>query len=229
LAEEVALYFGKSVDYVVDYWFDSTQRLKTEWLKKKPKTKHDIIDFYNTNTTYIYELSYWHTLHMNLGLIENARSLQEALTRPGRMYLDFGGGTGSNIILFASHGFECTLADISTTMLDFARWRFERRKIEARLIDTKVESLPHETFDFVTAVEILEHVPNPLEIMSTIAAATKPGGIIVAWVPFYKDELRPMHLITDERMADRFSDELGLNEIWREDNMLIRYYQKPID
>jgi SAM-dependent methyltransferase len=228
LAEEVALYFGKSVDEVVDFWYTSTERLTEEWLTQKPQNEVEITHYYNTNTTYIYELSYWHTLHMNLGLIENVRSLQKALEAPGRKYLDFGGGIGANSILFNAHGFDTTLADISSSLLDFARWRFERRQVKATIIDTKVERLPPEKFDFVTAVEVLEHVTNPVAVMQTIMNATKPGGIIVAWVPFVEDPLRPMHIVTDMNVAERFVSELGLEEIWREDGMLIRYYRKPI-
>jgi hypothetical protein len=38
-------------------------------------------------------------------------------------YLDFGSGVGSGGILFARHGFEVTLADISSTLLGFSPWR----------------------------------------------------------------------------------------------------------
>lgn len=227
LAEEVADYFGKTVDEVVDYWYYSTRRLEEDWDRQNPQTAEEITQYYNTNTNYIYELSLWHTLHMNLGLIENVRSLQKALEFPGRKYLDFGGGTGSNIVLFSNHGFDCTIADISSTLLAFAKWRFAHRGIQARVIDTKMEPLPDNEFDFVTAVEVLEHVPNPVETMHTIVKATKPGGIIVAWLPFFEDELRPMHIVTDITIADRFTSELGLQEIWRDEGMLIRYYRKP--
>jgi len=37
-----------------------------------------------------------------------------------------------------------------------------------------------------------------------------------------------MHLVTDINVAERFETELGLEEIWREDNMLIRYYRKSV-
>jgi ubiquinone/menaquinone biosynthesis C-methylase UbiE len=141
--------------------------------------------------------------------------------------LDFGGGTGSNIILFNKHGFDCTIADVSTSLLNFAKWRFERRGINVKIIDTKVQELPAEEYDFVTAVEILEHVTNPVEIMRKIVKATKPGGIIVAWIPFFEDDLRPMHVTTDVNIAERFVSELGLEEVWREDIMMIRYYRKP--
>lgn len=226
LAEEVAGYFGTTVDEVVDFWYDSTPRLRDEWIEQHPTTSEDIIHYYDTSTTYIYELSYWHTLHMNLGLIEHARSVELALSHGGRRYLDFGGGTGSNIILFHKYGFECTLADISTSLLSFARSRFERRGIaDATIIDLKSGALPDDYFDFVTAVEVLEHVPDPLETMHSIVRATKPGGLISAWVPFFDDDLRPQHIVTDMGVADRFST-FGLTEVSRDDAMLIRIYRK---
>jgi len=225
IAEEVADYFGKSVDEVVEFWYYSTKQLKLEWDALNPQTEEDILSYYDKNTTYIYELSYWHTLHKNLGLIENARSLELALSHPGRKYLDFGGGTGSNIILFHKHGFECALADISTSLLNFAKARFKRREINCRVVDLKADSLPDEYFDFVTAVEILEHTPHPVEIMKQIVRATKKGGLITAWIPFFKDELRPMHLVTNINVAEQFLA-LGLFEVSRDDQMLIRVYQK---
>ncbi len=228
IAEEVAEYFGESVDHVIDYWYYSTEKLKDEWNALSPTTDEEIINFYDSNITYIYELSYWHTLHMNLGLIENVRSLEKAINRPGRRYLDFGGGTGSNIILFSTHGFDCTLADISTSMLDFANWRFINRGIDCSIVDLKESLLPEEYYDFVTAVEVLEHVKNPVDIMQKIVKVTKPGGIIVAWVPFYADELRPMHLVNELSVADNFVSDLGLVEVWRDEQMMIRHYQKPM-
>lgn len=33
------------------------------------------------------------------------------------------------------------------------------------------------TFDVVTAIEVLEHIPNPLAVLRTIRAALKPGGL----------------------------------------------------
>jgi 2-polyprenyl-3-methyl-5-hydroxy-6-metoxy-1,4-benzoquinol methylase len=227
LAEEVALYFGQSIDQVIDRWRAATERLKKEWIEQNPQTEAEIVAYYNTNATYIYELSYWHSLYMNPAAIENARSLQKALSLSGRSYLDFGGGIGSNIILFNRHGFDCTLADISSSLLKFAQWRFERRQIRAKIIDMKLETLPDNEYDFVTVVETLEHVEDPVQLMRTITAATKPGGVIVAWTPFYHDELRPMHIATDLSLVEQFVSVLGLEEISRDDGMFIRYYRKP--
>ena len=225
IAEELSEYFGKTVDQVIDFWYYSTEELKKEWEMQNPQCEEDVIDFYNKNTTYIYELSFWHTLHMNLGLIENVRSLELALKNKGRRYLDYGGGTGSNIILFGAHGFKCTLADVSSTILDFARWRLNKKGIKCNIIDLKEQGLKENYYDFVTAVEILEHSVDPLKDMEKIVRATRQKGLITAWVPFYEDDLRPMHLVTKQEIAESFKD-LGLKEISRDDQMMIRVYEK---
>jgi ubiquinone/menaquinone biosynthesis C-methylase UbiE len=225
LAEELAEYFGTTVDYVIEFWYYSTERLKQEWEAQNPQSEEEVIEFYNKNTTYIYELSFWHTLHMNLGLIENVRSLELATSRSGRTYLDFGGGTGSNIILFGKHGFQCTLADVSSTILDFAKWRLKKRNIKCEIIDLKEQGLPDNFYDFVTAVEVLEHSANPLQVMETIVKATRQKGLITAWVPFFEDDLRPMHLATKMEIVSTFID-LGLKEISCDDQMMIRVYEK---
>lgn len=225
IAMELAEYFHKSADEVKSFWADATSILRTEWELQNPASEEEIIQFYNNSVTYIYELCYWHTLEMNDGLIQNVRSLERALESPGRDYLDFGGGTGSNVILFGKHGFNCTLADVSTSILDFARWRLRRHGIVARVVDLKNTRLPSESYDFTTVVDTLEHVTDPLTTMKELVRVTRKGGIIVAWVPFFKDETRPMHLVIDMSIVGEFVS-LGLEEMESDDRLLVKTYRK---
>jgi ubiquinone/menaquinone biosynthesis C-methylase UbiE len=225
LARELADYFGQTPEEVRSLWLTATARLKEEWEAQNPRTPDEIIRYYDQSTTYIYELTYWHTLDNNDGLIQNAKSLELALSQPGRRYLDFGGGTGSNIILFVKHGFDCTLADISSSLMSFARWRLARRGIPARIVDLKVETLPDDHYDFVTVVDILEHTVDPVAVMRDVVRATRPGGLITAWVPFFKDEDRPMHLVQNMDTVNSFLS-LGLSEISSDDKLLVKVYRK---
>lgn len=225
IVEELADYFNKSTKDVKAFWSSATSTLKMEWEQQSPETEKDIVRFYDTSNTYIYELSYWHTLDMNEGLIQNVKSLELALQQPGRNYLDFGGGTGSNIILFAKHGFNCTLADISTSLLNFATWRFKRHGIVAKVVDLKHEQLPSEAYDFTTIVDTLEHVTDPVATMKELVRVTKKDGIITAWVPFFKDEERPMHLVTEMNVINQFPS-LGLDELESDDILLVKSYRK---
>ena len=73
-----------------------------------------------------------------------------------KSYLDFGSGISSGPILFARYGMDVASADISSSLLAFSAWRFQKRDLHARLIDLKHQSLPHNTFALVTAMDVFE-------------------------------------------------------------------------
>ncbi|MGH9803245.1 MAG: methyltransferase domain-containing protein, partial [Blastocatellia bacterium] len=116
-------------------------------------------------------------------------------------YLDFGSGVGSNAILFARHGFKVTLADISLAMLEFACWRLQRRGIKAELIDLTQQQLPDSHFDFVTAIDVCEHLPQPKIELRQINRAMRVGGEFVFNCQTGEDDDRPMHVLKSERQV----------------------------
>ena len=76
------------------------------------------------------------------GLPTSVLALQAIGTRDhGPAHLDFGSGAGVTSQVFARAGYETTLADISTSLLDFARFRLSRRGAIARFIDLNEEKL----------------------------------------------------------------------------------------
>jgi 2-polyprenyl-3-methyl-5-hydroxy-6-metoxy-1,4-benzoquinol methylase len=90
-----------------------------------------------------------------------------------------------------------TLAEINPALNDYARWRFERRGLSARFLDVGAEELPEAAFDFVSAVDVLEHVPDPRSVLLSLAAALRPGGTLFIHLPIEADSSRPMHLWHD--------------------------------
>ena len=45
------------------------------------------------------------------------------------------------------------------------------------------ESTLHETFDVVMAIEVIEHIPDPVGFLETVRAALAPGGVLVMTTP----------------------------------------------
>ena len=109
-------------------------------------TVHDqdsVENFYNESEAMIYELMWWHTLSEDASPLAYVTALHFAKMHGCRSYLDFGAGVGSGGILFARHGLDVTLADISSPMLDFSQWRFRLRGLSAHFVDLKtVQSSP---------------------------------------------------------------------------------------
>jgi 2-polyprenyl-3-methyl-5-hydroxy-6-metoxy-1,4-benzoquinol methylase len=132
-------------------------------------------------------------------------------------YLDFGAGVGSGGILFARHGFTVTLADISSTLLGFSQWRLGRRQLPASYIDLKVSQLPHNAFDFVTAMDVFEHLVDPVETVEHLWHALKPGGFLYARISAEADEDRPQHIVQDFGPTLTRMQALGLVQVWQDE------------
>jgi predicted TPR repeat methyltransferase len=82
--------------------------------------------------------------------------------------------------LMSKLGYETDLADIATSMLEFARFRLERRSVEANYINLTTTAVAQDRYDVITAIDTLAHVPDVEETANTLHAALKPGGLLVA-------------------------------------------------
>lgn len=97
-------------------------------------------------------------------------------------FLDYGCGVGYVCSRFAARGWQVTGVDISTAALDVAR----RREPQATFLEiTPGSSLPlqPETFDVVTCLGVLEHIPEPAPVVADLRRVAKPGARSVWVVP----------------------------------------------
>ena len=223
LASELAEYLGVSIKAVKTTWIGAVAKLKEEWQDAGPKTPQEVIAFYDGNETQLFESLHWHS-GIGSAVIDNVRALQLAKKIKAKNYLDFGSGVGSNGILFARYGLEVSLADVSSVMLDFARFRFGKRNLEATFFDLKKDLLPSNYFDFVTAIHTLEHVPDVVGTFGELVRTLKPEGLMFVSTPFFWDEERPMHLVTDMSIAERFF-EFDVS-LLSESTEIVRIYRK---
>lgn len=201
---EASEYFGLPPETVWPRMQQGTQLLADEWRQMHidPRREEDLLRFYNQNTVEAFEL-----LHYNAcgdAFVNYVPALEISRSRSGRRYLDYGSGIGSGAILFARHGFDLTLADISGPLLDFARWRFARRGLTGTFIDLKSQDLPARDFDIITAFDVLEHTNNPLEIIRKLRQRLCIRGLLAINTPFEHDADRPMHIFHDETISRRF-------------------------
>ena len=173
--------------------------------------------FYAESQNPIYELMWWHTLTFDQSPLSYVTALRFAQLKGCRRYLDFGSGVGSGGLLFARDGAETTLADISSPLLAFCRWRFHQRKLPGNFIDLKVASLPQNAFDFITAMDVFEHLVDPRETAERLWQALMPGGYLFARLGDEEDEDRPEHIVHDFGPTFERFDELGLVQVWQDE------------
>jgi len=197
---ELAEFYGISRQEAQQRCESALTDSKREWELSQRRTPDEIKNFYRTTQSYTFEHVWWHATDTTTNSI-NVELLRYAQQIGASRYLDFGSGVGSNAILFGLHGFTVTLADISPAMLEFARWRLQRRGINAELIDLNQRELPGEQFDFVTAVDVFEHLPCPENELRQLRQAIRVGGVLAFNCRTGEDDDRPMHVLKSERQV----------------------------
>ena len=102
----------------------------------------------------------------------------------GKRVLDVGCGGGILADSMARKGADVTGIDLATKALRVAQLHaLEAQTSNIQYREVSVESLAQEqpaSFDVVTCMEMLEHVPDPASVVQACAQLVKPGG----WVFF---------------------------------------------
>lgn len=99
----------------------------------------------------------------------------------GARAVDVGCGGGLLSEALARAGASVTAIDLAPAVLDVARLHLLESGLAVDYRLTSVESLASEapaSFDVVTCMEMLEHVPDPASVIGACASLLKPGGML---------------------------------------------------
>jgi len=95
----------------------------------------------------------------------------------GKDVLDVGCGGGILAESMARRGARVTGIDLSEKALNVAELHLRESKLSVEYRKLAVEDCPG-SFDVVTCMELLEHVPDPGAMVAACARRTKPGGYV---------------------------------------------------
>ncbi len=101
----------------------------------------------------------------------------------GARVLDVGCGGGLLAEALALKGSEVTGIDLSSSLLTTAELHALESGVQVRYRKISAEALAAEapgSYDVVTCMEMLEHVPDPASVIGALARLVRPGGSIVA-------------------------------------------------
>ncbi len=107
--------------------------------------------------------------------------IQDYADVQGKRIVDVGCGGGILTEGLAKKGADTLGIDLSEDLLDIAELHGLESGINARYKKVSAESLAEQepaSFDHVTCMEMLEHVPDPGSIISACATLVKPGGMV---------------------------------------------------
>ncbi|AOS98355.1 Ubiquinone biosynthesis O-methyltransferase [Microbulbifer aggregans] len=97
----------------------------------------------------------------------------------GKRVLDVGCGGGILTEAMAQRGADVTGIDLGEAPLNVARLHALESELQINYRQVSVEELAEEqpaSFDTVTCLEMLEHVPDPASVIRACATLVKPGG-----------------------------------------------------
>jgi 2-polyprenyl-6-hydroxyphenyl methylase / 3-demethylubiquinone-9 3-methyltransferase len=113
---------------------------------------------------------------LRLGYIDRLTSLA------GKKVLDVGCGGGILSESMAAKGADVTGIDMGEAPLQVARLHLLESGLDVQYDRIPVERLAAEqpeTFDVVTCMEMLEHVPDPASVIEACSRLVKPGGHVI--------------------------------------------------
>lgn len=101
--------------------------------------------------------------------------------KEGDKVLDLGCGTGRISMPIYHHGCKLSVMDNSEGMLEVFK---EKNPKEARHIEFKIGDVcnipwPDNTFDAITAITVVRHFPEYIDVIKEMRRVVKPGGLII--------------------------------------------------
>jgi SAM-dependent methyltransferase len=108
-------------------------------------------------------------------------TVTDLATEPSPRILDAGCGSGRNMVELSRLG-SVTGTDVSERALELAR---ERGVGSAEL--ARLEKLPFadQSFDLITCLDVIEHIPDDVGALRELRRVIAPGGSLVVTVPAY--------------------------------------------
>lgn len=158
------------------------------WLIENPKTEKEKMDFYMLTPFYIFDLAFWHMTRAQR--IFRAKIINVA---KGQV-LDFGGGIGDFCVKIAKKGFSVDYSDVYGKTFNFAKWLFDREKINVNMIDLTKEKFTKK-YDTIFALDVIEHVPNPKEVVENLCSLlNSKGALVITGLNINEEsQIHPMH------------------------------------
>lgn len=178
--DDLATYYGLTEHQVVERCLGWEAESVREWHAARRDTAAGLADFYDTVQSWAFDLL-WYAYLQSAGYPYPASVIVAdtiGTVKGGGRMLDFGSGAGVTGQLFAALGWDVTMADVSGTLLEFARWRHKRRGLDGNFLRLPAD-LPDGTFDLITAIDVFAHVPDAAGTARQLHRAMRPGGLLV--------------------------------------------------
>ncbi len=142
-----------------------------------------LAEFYSETDAFLYETSVWNGRLLKTRTRRWIGDFLERDRRPLKI-LAYGDGLGFDSLYLAQREHDVSYFEVSQKCQAFAGSIFERAGASVRILTA---SHPPEqgAFDAVLCLDVLEHVPQPEELVGELAGYMRPGGWLIVSAPFH--------------------------------------------
>jgi SAM-dependent methyltransferase len=151
---------------------------KKAWFAKKRETTEEVMDFYKEVDVYPFRQPYLKRFNE----FRWYRHLVNHFKNPS--ILEYGCGSAVLTEWLSEKFPECqySVADIPSTTLDFIKWKKKFYKYDYEILEIGAgkEGIPlKKNYDLIICQDVLEHTPNPLEIVQSFCEHLNKDGILL--------------------------------------------------
>ena len=113
---------------------------------------------------------------------------------PPAKVLELGSSHGGFVALMRWAGYDATGLDLSPWVVDFARKTFGVPMLQGPIEE---QSVPPQSLDAVVLMDVLEHLPDPVNTLRHCVRLLKPEGILLIQTPSYTEGKSLQEMIAD--------------------------------
>ncbi len=143
-----------------------------------------MVDFYRDTDAFLFEITMWNASKIKARLRDY---IGDALKRFNKNEADifcFGDGLGFDSTYFARLGHKVKYYEPSLLSQKYSKHLFEVNNVQVTQL-TSFEAIAPGSLDVLICLDVLEHVPQPYELVKKFHSWLKPGGLLVVSAPFW--------------------------------------------
>jgi 2-polyprenyl-3-methyl-5-hydroxy-6-metoxy-1,4-benzoquinol methylase len=130
------------------------------------------------------------------------RSLLQFKVPPARV-LEIGCAHGGFVAMLRQAGFDATGLELSPAIVEYATKTFGVPVLAGPIED---QNIPKASLDAIVMMDVMEHLPNPLQTLGCCLDLLKPGGILLIQTPAYPEHKSLAQLNEEQHQFPKMLD-----------------------